>query len=371
MKIVFIGGRDIHIIGGIENYMLNLSTQLVKMGHEPIVFCEGNSTYEEEVNGFKVIHLAGPKSNIFCKPWVGLKATIYTIFKLKHVDFIHYNAWPPSLWSPLASIFGIKSLMQGHGLEWQRSKYSHKQQKIMKLMEWYTAHLNRNLIMCSEDQCRYFKEHYNREATTISTAICIPDEHKTLNYTILTKHSLQNKQYFLFLARLVQDKNPDYLIKAFNKIESKGYKLVIAGNNPSDAEYVKALHILGKHNPNVIFTGSVYGDDKEALLKNAMAFCIPSTIEGLSISLLEAMSYKLPIIASDIPSNREVLEQDKAIWVRPENVDDLATAFTTVINNPIEIAQSATYNYNKIINHYTWERVAEKYINHLSNLATK
>ncbi|WP_289741771.1 glycosyltransferase family 4 protein [uncultured Duncaniella sp.] len=371
MKIVFIGGRDIHIIGGIENYMLNLSTQLVKMGHEPIVFCESDSNYEEYVNGFKVIHLKGLKSNLICKPWVGLKATLYTIRKLKNVDLIHYNAWPPSLWSPIASLFGIKSLMQGHGLEWQRSKYSPFQQRIMKFMELVTAYLNRNLIMCSEDQCRYFKKQYKRNATAIPTAITLPDENKTINSDILTKYSLQPKKYFLFLARLVQDKNPDYLIKAFNKIEANGYKLVIAGNNISDIEYVQMLKKIGSTNPNVIFTDAVYGDDKECLLRNAFTFCIPSTIEGLSISLLEAMSYQLPVIASDIPSNREVLENDKAIWVRAENIEDLVIAFSKAINSPDKIAQNARYNYNKIRKNYTWQRITEKYIAHISTLCTK
>lgn len=367
MKIVFIGGRDIHILGGIESYMLNLATQLVKMEHEPIVFCESDHNGEEFVNGFRVIHQKGFNSNLICKPWLGLKATLKTIRHIHDADIIHYNAWPPSLWSPIARLCGIKSLMQGHGLEWQRIKYSPTQQRIMKFMEWLTAHLNRNLIMCSEDQCRYFKKHYNREATAIPTAIYLPDNNSG-DTDILSRFNLSPKGYFLFLARLVQDKNPDYLIEGFKKATRSGKKLVIAGNNPADATYVEKLHNMAKGYPDVIFTDAVYGADKETLLRNAFAFCIPSTIEGLSISLLEAMSYKLPVIASDIAANREVLTDEAALWVRPEKIEDITDVINRALSDTIAFQATAENNYNLVASTYTWPRVAEKYITYLKSI---
>ena len=370
MKIVFIGGRDIHMLGGIESYMLNLATQLVHMGHEPIVFCESDHDGEEQVNGFRVIHQKGFKSNLICKPWLGLKATIATIRHIGGVDMIHYNAWPPSLWSPLARLFGLRSLMQGHGLEWQRSKYSPMQQRVMKFMEWLTAHLNRNLIMCSNDQCVYFREHYGREAVTIPTAIYLPDAEAGEGSDVLERFGIRRGKYFLFLARLVQDKNPDYLIKAFRKVRGDGYQLVIAGNNVSDPAYVHRLHELAEGCDDIIFTDAVYGRDKEALLRHAFMFCIPSTIEGLSISLLEAMSYRLPILASDIAANREVLERDKAVWVRQESVDDLEEAFRATMEAPVSEAVT-DYNYRKVAENYTWQRVAERYVAHLRKLKGK
>ena len=371
MKIVFIGGRDIHEIGGIENYMLNLATQLVAMGHEPIVFCESNKNKKELVNGFKVIYLKGLKSNLLCKPWVALKATLYTIFKEKNVDFIHYNAWPPSLWSPLAGLFGITTLMQGHGLEWQRSKYSPLQQKIMKFMECYTAYVNRHLIMCSHDQTLYFKKTYNRTATTIPTAINLPDSNMPQDLSILNRFGLVKKKYFLFLARLVQDKNPDYLIKAFKKAKTEDYTLVIAGNNPADENYVKYLQKIAEDCNNIILTGPVYGIDKEMLLQNAYAFCIPSTIEGLSISLLEAMSRKIPIIASSISANQEVLAKKNSMWVSPENEQDLIYAIEYAITHEYELQSTIEPNFEIVISQYTWKNVAQKYINYLLSIQKK
>lgn len=133
MKIAFIGGRDIRKLGGIESYMYNMATELVKKGHEPIVYCESDHCSVEWINGFKVIYQKGPKSMFLCKPLLGLKSTINAVFKEKHIDVIHYNAWPPALSSPLACLFGIKSVMQGHGHEWKNTKYSMKQKKFFGL----------------------------------------------------------------------------------------------------------------------------------------------------------------------------------------------------------------------------------------------
>lgn len=368
MKIAFVGGRDVKDIGGIENYMYNLATQLVMKGHEPIVFCESDHNGEEWLNGFRVIYMKGPKSNLICKPWVGLKATLYIIRNIKNVDFIHYNAWPPSLSSPLAGIFGINSLMQGHGFGWQRTKYSPRQQKIMKFMEKTAARINRHLIMCSEDQTRYFKEHYHRNAVTIPTAINLPDETKVFTDNVLKKFGIVPKRYFLYMARLINDKNPDYLINAFKQANLEGYQLVIAGNNTSAPKYVEFLHSLAKDNRNIVFTDAVFGEDKEVLYRNAFAYCIPSTIEGLSISLLEAMSYRLPVIASSIPANREVLPDDQALWTTPENVDELADAIKDSVRKKDWFLKTTIPNYELVRDNYTWGKVSDMYISYLETI---
>lgn len=370
MKIVFIGCRDIKLLGGIESYMTNLTAELVKLGHEPIIYCESNRNAIEMHNGVKVIHMTGFKSNLLCKPWVGLKATLRTLFKERKVAIIHYNAWPPSLWSFIPRIFGIKSLMQGHGLEWQRSKYSAKQQSILKFMEKLTAHTNQHLIMCSEGQTKYFKENYNKKATTIPTAVNMPSAQGVNESTTLEKYGLEPQKYFLFMARLVQDKNPDYLIKGFKAAKNGGMKLVIAGSNDADKEYVDYLHKLAEGNKDIVFTGAIYGDEKDAILRNAYTFCIPSTIEGLSIVLLEAMSYNLPVIASDIDANRELLDND-AVWVRPENEEDICKAIEFSINNREKIEKFKETNYRKVVENYTWDKVAKKYVTFLESIGVK
>ena len=237
-------------------------------------------------------------------------------------------------------------------------------------MEKVTAYMNQHLIMCSEGQTKYFKEKYNKDATTIPTAVNMPAALGVNESTTLAKFGLLPQKYFLFMARLVQDKNPDYLIKGFKAANYGNMKLVIAGSNDADQEYVEFLHKLAEGNENIVFTGALYGDEKEAILRNAYTFCIPSTIEGLSIVLLEAMSYKLPVIASDIGANRELLDDD-AEWVRPENVEDISLAIENCMNNPQKIKSYQNKNYQKVVENYTWDKVAEKYIKYLQSILLK
>jgi len=367
MKIVFIGGRGIHILGGIENYMLNLTRELTKLGHECIVWCESDHHEVEMLEGVKVIYHSGPKSNLICKPWCGLKATLKTVLGEKGVDVIHYNAWPASLWCWIPRMCGIPSMMEGHGLEWQRSKYSPKAQKIMKFMEGFTAKLNQHLIMCSEGQVDYFQKEYGKVSTCIPGAVNLPDLDRNNPSDILARFGLENKKFFLFMGRLVQDKNPDYLIRAFKKAKVSGYKQVIAGSNDAMPEYVAELHRLGARDEDIVFTGAVYGDDKDMLLRHAYCFCLPSTIEGLSIVMMEAASYHLPVIASDIEANREFLGDD-AVYVRPENEDDLVNALEYAILHQKKLDCLQRINYQKIVEKYTWDKVALKYANYLKTI---
>lgn len=189
--------------------------------------------------------------------------------------------------------------------------------------------------------------------------------------SILERFGLKQQGYFLFLARLVQDKNPDFLIKGFIASQHKELKLVIAGNNTADAEYVNSLHRIAEGNEDVIFTGAVYDKDKEELLRNAFVFCLPSTIEGLSIGLLEAMSRKLPIIASDIEANREVLDENEAVWVRPENTNDIKEAIEYCIANPEKLEEYKEVNYRKVVENYTWEKVTQKYLDYLESIGVR
>ena len=371
MKIVFIGGRSVHTLGGIENYMLNLTRELSRLGHECIVWCESDHYGEEIIGGVRVIYQSSPKSNLICKPWCGLKATLKTVFGIKGVSCIHYNAWPPSLWSWIPRLAGIPSFMESHGLEWQRSKYSNKERKVLKFMEKVTAHTNQHLVMCSMDQVKYYRERFGVESAYIPGAVNMPSLEDNDDYLdILERYGLQDKKFFLFMGRFVQEKNPDFLIRAFIQSRHKNLKLVMAGSNDAMPKYVGKLHQLAKDCPDVVFTGAVYDKDKSALLRHAYCLCLPSTIEGLSIVMLEAASYHLPILASDIEANKEFLNDD-AIYVRPENESDLVEALERAISNPELLNQFQEANYEKVKNNYTWDKTALRYVDFLKSIGVK
>lgn len=233
-------------------------------------------------------------------------------------------------------------------------------------MEGVTAHINKHFAMCSQEQTDYFAKVYYKQCVTIPTAVNIPNI-QSIHSNILKEYGIPQKCYFLYLGRLVQDKNPDFLIRSFNKANLSGFKLVIAGANDANPKYVDELHTLAADNPNIFFTGAVYGADKEMLLKECAFFCIPSTIEGLAITLLEAMSYGKICIASDIQANHEALGES-GIWCKYEDVDDLAKKMHYVTEHSSEITWQSEYNKDRVKRNFTWNIVANKYMKFLKDL---
>ena len=370
--IAFIGGRDLHTLGGIENYTLNLSQRLVERGYEVVVYSESDHHECLREKGVKVITWKSFHNNLIDKPFCGFLSTLHAFFIEKHVDLFHYNAWGPSLSSWIPLLFGKKSLMQGHGLEWQRTKYSPFQQKIMKMMERITAHLNRNLIMVSQDQTDYFLKQYGRKAVTITPGISIPDCGAIEKENeLLQSLDLEKEKFFLYLGRLVQDKNPDVLIQAFLKLNPLHYKLVIAGDNPAAPDYVAYLKQLGHDCKNIIFTGAVFGNKKNALLKNTLAYCIPSTLEGLPISLLEAMSWSRYCIASDIPGCREALG-DAGIFVPLDQLcdgfADKMDAFIRAREDGVSAKMECPQNKKRVSQFFSWDIITYQYIEYIEHL---
>lgn len=365
MKIAFIGGRTFHHADGIATFMYHLATELVKLGHEPIVFCEDDRNYEELLNGFKVIHRKSLGSAFLTKPLLGLRATLHCIFKEKDVQFFHYNTWAPALIaSHVPLLFGRKVVMQSHGLEWKRTKYSEQQQKIIKRIETYSARVNKNWTMCSQEQTDYFAEHYNRKCTTITCAVEMPGLAQDSYF--LEKFGLKGNDYFLYMGRLVQDKNPDYLIKGFLAADLSDKKLVLCGGADGNVKYEKFLKGI-TDSDKVVFTGPIFGADKDAAFRNCYAFCIPSTMEGLPMSLLEAMSYGKIAIASDIPACHEALGEN-GIYVPFEDENAITLAILDLIKHEEKYQKRKELNRQRAASLFSWESTTRKYLHFLNGI---
>lgn len=366
MKIAFIGGRTFHHADGIATFMYHLATELVKMGHEPIVFCEDDKNFEEHLNGFKVIHRKSMKSAFLTKPFLGLRATLHCLFKEKGVQVFHYNTWAPAMIaSHIPLLFGRKVVMQSHGLEWKRTKYSAKKQALIKKIETWSAKTNKNWTMVSQEQTEYFAEHYGRKCTTITCAVEMPGE--AIECDFLSRYGLNGNDYFLYMGRLVQDKNPDFLIKGFMQAGLKDKKLVLCGGADGNDKYEDYLKGLADGNNNVIFTGPIFDADKDAAFRNCYAFCIPSTLEGLPMSLLEAMSYGKIAIASDIPACHEALGES-GIYVPYENDDAISNALIGLLSHEEKYEWQKGYNKNRAAKEFSWESTTRKYVDFVDRL---
>lgn len=354
MKIVFIGSRSLDSIGGVENYMKNLCPRLVQMGYEVILYVEGEKYAKSIYEGVEVVHLPSIKNKFLNKFILVLLSTFHSIIFNRNVSIYHYNGIAFGIFSVVPRLLGKKVVCQGHGFEWQRAKWSNLSKRIILLMERFAILINKNFTMVSDEQTQYMKK-FKKNCTTITPGVNILN--KQFDSDIFNKFNIEKNMYILYLGRLVPEKKADVLIHAFNQLKVDDVKLVIAGDDPNEKKYIAYLKTVSKGNKNIIFTGAVYGDDKEALLQNCKVFCIPSELEGLPIVLLEAMSYGKICIASDIHANKEALG-NAGIYFESNNQQELTKKILEVITNEDMCAPLGELAKERIKENFTWDQIA-------------
>jgi len=256
------------------------------------------------------------------------------------------------LWIP--KLFKKRIVVTIHGLDWQRSKWGGFATKYIKFGEKLAAKYADEIIVLSKSVQKYFKDTYNRETVFIPNGVNKPDI-KEINI-IKEKYGLEKEKYILFLARIVPEKGLDYLIDAYKKIDTD-IKLVIAGGASHTSDYYNQIKEKALEDSRIIMTGFVQGEELQELFSNCYIYCLPSDIEGMPISLLEAMSYGRNCLVSNIEENTQVCGK-YATSFEKSNTEDLKEKLEECIKglnrfNPEEIS-------NYILNKYNWDEVTKK-----------
>ena len=278
-------------------------------------------------------------------------ATIRALFG--HYDVIHYHAEGSCAMLWLPHIFKIRTVATIHGLDWQRSKWGGIASKYIKFGEKIAAKYADEIIVLSKNVEKYFKDTYNRETHFIPNGVNKPIIRKPK--IIRQKYGLNGDDYILFLARIVPEKGLHYLIKAYNEVNIDK-KLVIAGGASHTNEYLKEIKEMIKDNKNIIMTGFVQGEELEELYSNCYIYCLPSDVEGMPLSLLEAMSYGCTCLVSNIEENIEVIGKFGEKFLKG-NTDDLRKNIIRITQNKKNYKKEEISNY--ILNKYNWKSVAK------------
>ncbi|GAW32742.1 glycosyltransferase family 4 protein [Carboxydocella sp. JDF658] len=344
MKIAMIGQKGLPAqSGGVEKHVEEIGKRLVNAGYELTVFNRKHySSIKDKSNHNGIVIKNLPSINT------------------KHLDAITHT-FCSTVYSMLSFIPRLlshkKIVVTVHGLDWQRAKWGYLAKQILKLGEITSAFFPHKLIIVSNTLRNYYQEKYKIDPVFIPNGVTLPT--KISASEIKEKFGLQPQKYILFLARLVPEKGAHYLLEAFSKIKTD-LKLVIAGGSSNSDDYVLTLEKY-KSFPNIIFTGQVSGNLLQELYSNAYIYVLPSDLEGLPISLLEAMSYQLPCLISDIPENLEV-GHDCSLTFRKADSEDLAQKLIYAINNPEDLSRLAVKGFNKVKENYSWERVVQQTI---------
>lgn len=364
MKIAMMGHKRIPSReGGIEIVVEELSTRLVDKGHNVVAYnrkghhVSGNKFgKEKKQRSYKGVKI----KTVFTFENKKLNAIIYSLLSAIRIafskyDVVHIHAEGPASMTGLLKLFGKRVVVTIHGLDWQRSKWGGFAEKFLKFGEKTAVKYADEIIVLSENVKKYFLDTYKRETVFIPNGVTKPvireDSH------IKQSFGLEKDGYILFLGRIVPEKGVHYLINAFKQINTDK-KLVIAGGSSHTSDYMNEVKELAKDDDRIIFTDFVEGIILEELYSNAYLYCLPSDLEGMPLSLLEAMSYGCCCLTSDISECTEVCE-NRAVYFKKGNEADLKTKLGQLISDSYTVSTLKTQASDFICNKYNWDKIVD------------
>lgn len=348
--------------GGIEIVVKELCTRMAKNGYT--VTCYNRSGHH--VSGAEYDKKTEYEGiNQKCVPTIekkGLAAVSSSFFAALYSAFgkynvVHIHAEGPAFFSWLPKLLGKRVIVTVHGLDWQREKWkSGFGSKFIKQGEKNAVKYADEIIVLSKGVHDYFRNQYGRETRFIPNGVNRPEIRKA--ELITDKFGLTKDSYILFLGRLVPEKGIRYLIEAFKNVKTEK-KLVIAGGSSDTDSFMKELKELAKDDKRIIFTGFVQGQMLEELYSNAYIYTLPSDLEGMPLSLLEAMSYGNCCLVSDIQECTEVVE-DKALIFKKSNVQDLQNKLQEACDRAEKVMELKQQAADYICKKYNWDDVVEE-----------
>ena len=366
MKIVVTGTRGIpNVMGGVETHCEELFPRIAAMGEDVTVIrrasyvapCnppmgDGNM---HEWKGVKLVDIATPKKKSF-------EAIVHTFraineAKRQKADVLHVHAIGPALLVPYARLLGMKVVFTHHGPDYDRDKWGKAAKIILKLGERMGCKFANEVIVISDVIKNLIARKYGRteHVHLIYNGVPTPEMCDYPEY--FEELGIEKGKYILGMCRFVPEKNLHHLVSAFAEIKKlkderiKELKLVLAGDTDFEDEYSRGLKEMARKN-GVVLTGFIKGRKLHSLLTNSRCYCLPSSHEGLPIALLEAMSYKVPVVVSDIPANLEV-GLPKEDYFPCCNVEALAEKLKEVVSKPL---QKVDYDMGK----YDWDKIAKQ-----------
>lgn len=271
-------------------------------------------------------------------------------------DVVHFHAEGPCAMLWLPKLCGKRCVATIHGLDHRRAKWGKLASAYILAGEKCAAKYADEIIVLSQSVRDYFKSTYHRDTIWIPNGVDRPDRHKP--DLIRRQFGLEKDSYILYLGRIVPEKGVQYLIEAFRQIHTEK-KLVIAGGASDTDAFREELGNLAEGDDRILFTGFVQGQLLEELYSNAYLYTLPSDLEGMPLSLLEAMSYGNCCLVSDIPECAEVVE-DRAVTFRKGDVADLGEKLQSLCDDREKVKAYKASAADFICGKYSWEDVVDR-----------
>ena len=364
LRIAVFGQKRLSREGGVEIVVKELCTRMARQGCQ--VTCYNRSghhvsgaEYDDIDNanyeGIRQKYVPTIEKKGIAAVSASAFAALYSAFG--KYDVVHIHAEGPAFFSWLPKMFGKRVVVTIHGVDWQREKWqSGFGSKFIRQGEKNAVKYADEIIVLSKGVQDYFKETYGRETHFIPNGVNRPQIREA--NLITDKFGLKKDSYILFLGRLVPEKGIRYLVEAFKNVRTDK-KLVIAGGSSDTDSFMAELKELAKDDNRILFTGFVQGAMLDELYSNAYIYTLPSDLEGMPLSLLEAMSYGNCCLVSDIPECAEVVE-DKALIFKKADVQDLQEKLQDACDHPERVDAHKKQAADFICKKYNWDEVVKE-----------
>jgi len=352
--------------GGVEVVVEELAVRMVNQGHHVVCYNrKGHHVSGEEYDKQKLTEYRGVK--IKSVPTIdkgGLAAVSSSFFAalktaFSKADVVHIHAEGPAAFCWIPKLFRKRVIVTVHGIDWQREKWGKGfASKYIKSGEKKAVRYADEIIVLSKGVQTYFLDTYNRQTEFIPNGVNIPRIRPAEK--IREQFGLEKDSYILFLGRIVPEKGIAKLIDAFKQIKTDK-KLVIAGGISDTEKFGEEMKELAKDDERIIFTGFVEGRMKHELYSNAYIYTLPSDLEGMPLSLLEAMSYGNCCLVSSIPECADVV-QDKGVIFKKSDVEDLKKQLSDLICHSEKVSLLKKQAADFVCERYNWDEVVKQTI---------
>lgn len=353
MKIAMIGGRGLpNTYSGVEVFLKELSPRLVSRGHEVIVYCRPEYFTTADYKGVKLVRVPTVPTKRLDTMTHSLMSSIRAL--RDKADIFHFNAIGPAALSFIPRFLRLPSVATMHSLNWKHSKWNSAEKMAIKAFQYFAVRTPNCVVAVSKQHQDYLQTNYGRVVYYVPNGVNIAPH--IVPHTILDLGLIPDS-YILYAGRLSPEKGCHHLVNAFKYLETK-QNLVIAGDSPREPDYIKSLKSIA--DDRVLFLGHVSSVILSELYSNASIYVLPSESEGLSISLLEAMSYGCCVVTSAIKENLDVIS-DCGFSFEVGNIDMLSKTLTSLLQDyPLRKAmgQKARNHVQKL---YNWDDICTKY----------
>lgn len=349
--------------GGVEIVVEELATRMAAMGHQ--VTClnragrhvsgkEFETEARKEYRGVRIKRVLTLDKKGLAAMTASVTGAIAAAFG--PYDVVHFHAEGPCAMLWLPKLFGKRCIATIHGLDHQRAKWGRFAKAYIMLGEKCAARYADEIIVLSYGVRQYFLDTYRRRTVMIPNGVSRPQCREAMEIT--EKFGLKKNEYILFLGRLVPEKGITYLIEAYQKLNTNK-KLVIAGGSSDTQDYAAQLKAQAGDNPQIVFTGFVQGRLLEELYSNAYIYVLPSDLEGMPLSLLEAMSYGNCCVTSDIEECAAVMEEHGLTFPKADT-KALQKLLQRLCDEPQTVAHYQEHAADYITGRFNWDDVTEQ-----------